>query len=403
MPDLSGPGTGVGTGTGTGGGGHDLVVAGGRVLDPGRGVDTRSDVGIDQGVIVAVGPDLAGREQLDATGLLVVPGLIDLHVHIYEGVSHYGIDADTHLLRRGTTTGVDAGSSGAQTFPGLRRYVIEQAETRLLAFLHIAVQGLISVRVGELEDLRWASAQECAAVARANPDLVIGVKVRAGHQMVGDDPRPAVRLARQAADDARLPVMVHIIDMRMPLPELLASLRAGDVVTHCFHGNEGGVLDERGRVHAEVFNAVERGVLFDIGHGTGSFSFRVARAALDQGLLPSTISSDIHAHSRTSPVWDLPTTMTKLLHLGVPLAQVVAMTTSVPATVVGRAVPGLGTVVPGGPADLTLLALEPGNWALTDGEGMTEQTGHRLAARSVVRAGRVHPCDPPPASPASPA
>ena len=166
-------------------------------------------------------------------------------MHVYEGVSHYGIDADRYLLRRGTTTGVDVGSAGAQTFPGLRRMVIEQAQTRVYAYLHIAVEGMISVLVGELEDLRWASVEQCVRVAEANRDVIAGVKLRAGYQMVGPDPRPAVALAREAADALGLPLMVHVIDMGMPLPELLAQMGPNDVVTHCFHGNAGGLLDER--------------------------------------------------------------------------------------------------------------------------------------------------------------
>jgi dihydroorotase len=232
-------------------------------------------------------------------------------------------------------------------------------------------------------------------VADANRDLVVGVKLRAGWQMVGDDPRPAVRLARRAADLLDLPLMVHVIDMRMELPELLPSLRSGDVITHCFHGNEGGVLDADGRVWPAVRAAVEAGVVLDVGHGIGSFAFRVARAALEQDLRPTTISSDIHAHNRDGPVYDLPRTMSKLLHLGLPLADVVTASTSAPAAAVAHVVAGLGTLAPGGSADLTLLELERGSFPLTDGEGVTEHARERLVARRVLRAGRVVECDPP--------
>jgi dihydroorotase len=157
------------------------------VLCPATGADGVGDVAIDAGRIAAVGEGLQGRERLDARGLLVVPGLIDLHVHVYDGVSHYGIDADRYLLRRGTTTGVDVGSAGAQTFPGMRRLVIEQARTRVYAYLHIAVQGMITQLVGELEDIRWASVEQCVRVTEANRDVIAAssVKLRAGYQMVG--------------------------------------------------------------------------------------------------------------------------------------------------------------------------------------------------------------------------
>jgi dihydroorotase len=380
---------------------HDLVVAGGHVLCPATGVDSVADVAIDGGLIAAIGDDLRGRERIEARGLLVVPGLIDLHVHVYRGVSHYGIDADTYLLRRGTTTGVDVGSAGAQTFAGLRRMVIEQAQTRLYAYLHIAVGGMISPLVGELEDLRWASVEQCVRVAGANRDVIAGVKLRAGHQMVGADPRPALGLALEAAGALALPLMVHVIDMQMPLPELLARLRAGDVVTHCFHGNDGGLLDAGGEVWPEAFAARERGILFDVGHGVGSFTWRVARTALAQGFPPDTISSDIHAHNHAGPVHDLPRTLSKLLHLGMPLPDVIAAATSrVGAHLAHVAPAGLGTLAPGAPGDLSLLERQRGRFALVDGEhrlsaGVTEVADERLVARSAVRAGVVTVCDEP--------
>ena len=380
---------------------HDLVVAGGHVLCPATGIDGVADVGIDDGQIAAVGAGLAGRERVDAAGLLVVPGLIDLHVHVYDGVSHYGIDADTYLLRRGTTTGVDVGSAGAQTFPGLRRMVVEQAQTRIYAYLHIAVEGMISRLVGELEDLRWASVEQCVRVADANRDVIAGVKLRAGYQMVGPDPRPALGLALEAADALGLPLMVHVIDMGMPLPELLARMRPGDVVTHCFHGNDGGLLDEQGQVWPEAFAARERGILFDVGHGSGSFTWRVARAALAQGFPPDTISSDMHAHNCAGPVYDLPRTLSKLLHLGMPLTDVIAAATTRVAAHLAHVAPrGLGTLAPGAPADLSLLERQRGRFELTDGEhrvsaGVTEVADERLVARTVVRAGAVVACDAP--------
>jgi dihydroorotase len=380
---------------------HDLVVAGGHVLCPATGVDSVADVAIDGGLIAAIGDDLRGRERIEARGLLVVPGLIDLHVHVYRGVSHYGIDADTYLLRRGTTTGVDVGSAGAQTFAGLRRMVIEEAQTRLYAYLHIAVEGMISPLVGELEDLRWASVEQCVRVAGANRDVIAGVKLRAGHQMVGADPRPALGLALEAAGALALPLMVHVIDMQMPLPELLARLRAGDVVTHCFHGNDGGLLDAGGEVWPEAFAARERGILFDVGHGVGSFTWRVARTALAQGFPPDTISSDIHAHNHAGPVHDLPRTLSKLLHLGMPLPDVIAAATSrVGAHLAHVAPAGLGTLAPGAPGDLSLLERQRGRFALVDGEhrlsaGVTEVADERLVARSAVRAGVVTVCDEP--------
>ncbi len=203
-----------------------LELTGGRVLDPGRGLDTAATVSVADGLIEGVRPSAdaePGRRRIDVAGQLVTPGLVDLHTHLYPGVSHYGIEPDEHCLGRGVTTAVDAGSAGAQTFPGLRRYVIERSRTSILAFLNIAVEGMISTLVGELEDIRWASPGQGVARAREHPDLIVGVKVRLGWQMVGADPGPALRLAREAADALGLPLMVHVIDMRPGLAWLLAA------------------------------------------------------------------------------------------------------------------------------------------------------------------------------------
>ena len=393
-------------GDGPAGAGLDLVGAGldlvgGRVFDPGQGIDSEATISVDGGLISAIAPArdaeaAAGseRQELDVTGMLVVPGLVDLHTHLYPGVSHYGVEPDLHCLGRGVTTAVDAGSAGAQTFPGLRRYVIERSSTQILAFLNIAVEGMISSLVGELEDIRRASPEQAADRARENPDLVVGIKVRLGYQMVGDDPQPALRLARKAADELGLPLMVHVIDMRPGLAWLLPRLRQGDIVTHCFHGNEGGILGAGERVLPEAVGARERGVVFDIGHGIGSFAYRVARNAIAQGFAPDTISSDLHAHNADGPVFDQATTLSKLLHAGMEVDEVIKATTSTPATAIGKAA-SLGAIGTGREADLSVLELRTGHWELPDAAGETEVVERLLVPRAVIRAGRVRAIEPP--------
>ena len=393
-----------------------LELVGGRVFDPGSTLDSLATVSIDGGLLTGIReaadrqrasacpeprgipegrpPGLAPRRTVDVTGMLVTPGLVDLHTHLYPGVSHYGIEPDEHCLGRGVTTAIDAGSAGASTFPGLRRYVIERSETRILAFLNIAVQGMITSLVGELEDIRWASPEQAVARARENPDLVMGIKVRLGYQMAGGDPQPALRLAHEAADELGLPLMVHVIDMRPGLAWLLPRLRRGDVVTHCFHGSDGGILEPGGRVLPEAIRARERGVLFDVGHGVGSFAYRVARPAIVQGFPPDTISSDLHAHNAAGPVFDLATTLSKLLHVGMGLDDLIRAATSTPARAIGRAA-SIGALRPGRDADLSVFELRTGHWALPDAAGDIEVIERLLVPRLVVRGGQVRDVRPP--------
>jgi len=368
-----------------------MELAGGRVIDPANRLDSTANISIDGDLITSVGAAPAGgdgRQRIDVAGTMVTPGLVDLHTHLYPGVSHYGVEPDERCLGRGVTMAVDAGSAGAQTFPGLRRYVIERSHTRILAFLNIAVQGMITALVGELEDIRWASPAQAVARARENADLIVGIKVRLGYQMAGDDPLPALRLARAAADELGLPLMVHVIDMRPGLAWLLPQMRRGDIVTHCFHGNEGGIIDSRGRVIRAALGARERGVLFDIGHGIGSFAYRVARTAIEQGFAPDTISSDLHAHNAQGPVFDLATTLSKLLHVGMSLHDVIRAATTTPASAIGKASEA-GALTPGSHADLSVLELRTGHWALPDAAGETEVVERLLVPRMVIRAGQV--------------
>lgn len=221
----------------------------------------------------------------------------------------------------------------------------------------------------------------------------MGIKVRLGYQMVGPDPEPALRLARQAADALGSPLMVHVIDMRPGLAWLLPRLRRADIVTHCFHGNEGGVLDDRGRVIPAALAARDRGVIFDVGHGVGSFDYHVARAGVGQGFPPDTVSSDLHAHNVGGPVFDQATTLSKLLHVGMTLDDVIRASTSTPAAAIGRqhgiGPAPIGTAAIGASADLSVLELRTGRWALPDAAGHTEVVEQRLVPTVVIKAGRA--------------
>ena len=366
-----------------------MLIRGGTLVDPAQGVHALRDVRLDGGRVVETGGGLlagVSEEVVDATGLLVVPGLIDLHVHVFWGASHYGIEPDPHCLRTGTTTVVDAGSAGAHTFAAFRRYVIEVAETRILPFLNIGATGMASPDVGELEEVRHIDAKAALRTIEAHRDLIRGIKVRLSRDLVGQNARVALKTARETGEAAGLPIMVHVGGTPIPLTEILDELRAGDVMTHCYHGREDGILDERGQVLGAARRAVGRGVLFDVGHGKGSFSFAVARKALAQGFRPGTISSDLHVYNLHGPVFDLATTMTKFLHLGLSLDEVVEMTTDAPARAI-REDRTLGRLTPGAAADVTLLALRDEAIDLEDTVGERVRGSQRLVPVGVIRDG----------------
>src|SRR5262249_32668572 len=345
-----------------------MLIRGGRVIDPGAGLDDVRDVRLTGDRVATVGAGLSsapGEDVLDARGLLVVPGLIDLHVHVFYGASHYGVEADPHCLATGTTTVVDAGSAGALTFSAFRKYVIEVAETRILPFLNIGATGMLSSDVGELEDLRFVDKGKAIETIEAHRGLIRGVKVRLSREVAGTNARAAFAIARETAEAARLPIMVHPSNTPIGLDEIVGALRPGDPLTHCFPGREEGVLDADGRVRPEVRRAVDRGLVLDVGHGRGSFSFAVVRRALAQNLRPHTISSDLHVYNVRGPVFDLATTMSKFLALGLTLSEVVGMTTEAPARALAET-GKLGSLRPGAAADVTMLRLQSGIVALAD-------------------------------------
>ena len=370
-----------------------MLIRSGTVIDPGQGLHGRHDVRLDVERIVELGDGLTprpGEEVVDARDRLVLPGLIDLHVHVFWGASHYGIEPDPHCLGTGTTTVVDAGSAGAHTFAAFRRYVIDVSATRIVPFLNIGATGMVSPDVGELEEIRHIDRAAALRTIEAHRDLIRGVKVRLSRDLVGANARVALKTARETGEAAGLPIMVHVGDTPIPLAEILDELRPGDVITHCYHGREEGILDTRGMVIQAARRAAARGVLFDVGHGKGSFSFRVARQALSQGFRPGTISSDLHVYNLDGPVFDLATTMSKFLHLGLSLDEVVALTTAAPAQVIGHD-RALGTLRPGAAGDVTLLALREELSTLEDSVGERVEGTQRLVPSGTVRAGRWVP------------
>ena len=376
---------------------HDLLISGGTVIDPAGGTHARRDLAIADGRIVAVEPHLSASsaaDVLDATGLLVVPGLVDLHVHVYWGVADLSVEADPTCLGRGVTTVVDAGSAGANTFPGFRRSVAKASRGRILAYLNISAMGQIDPFLGELHDLRFADPERAAAVALANPDLIVGFKVRVSEMLAGPNGLAGLDRALEAGRATSLPVMVHIGGTAFDIEEVLGRLRPGDVVTHAYTGwRPGGIVTDDGRVVAGAREARTRGVRFDVGHGAGSFTWPIAEAALADDFRPDTISSDLHRFNVAGPVHDLATTLSKFLLLGLSLDEVIAMATTAPAAALGRGAQ-LGTLAVGADADITVLRLEEGRFDLTDSAGTTRAARQRLVPAAVIRAGRQQPIEP---------
>jgi dihydroorotase len=371
---------------------YDLLVKHGTVIDPSQGLNDRRDVTFENGKVTAIAPsisDSAAASVIDATGLIVTPGLVDLHVHVYPGVSHYGIEPDPTNIAKGVTTAVDAGSAGSRTFPAFRRHVLEQSDTRLLALLNISSMGMISPKIGELEDIRWADIGEAIDTGRRNRDFIIGIKARLGHIQAAHNDQEALKRAIQAADVLGGFVMIHVGNTSAPLEEMVNWLRPGDVVTHVYHGHRHGILDNSGRLIDGFKEAQERGVVFDIGHGAGSFSFDVAEKALSQGFMPGNISSDLHIYNIEGPVHDQVTTISKFLHLGLPLSEVVRLTTESTARTMNME-GKIGTLRPGAEGDATLLRLIEGSFTFTDSLGVSVQARQKLDHALTIKAGRAY-------------
>ncbi|MGD9903339.1 MAG: amidohydrolase/deacetylase family metallohydrolase [Vicinamibacterales bacterium] len=367
----------------------DLLIAGGHVIDPASGLSAVRDVAITGGRItrVAAGLPTAGaRRIIDARGRYVTPGLIDLHVHVYDAVVPISIDVDRACLARGTTTAVDGGSAGANTFAGFRKHVIARARTRVFALLNISKIGLADGN--EYSDLRFVDPDLAVKVIEQHRDVILGVKVRLTPDIVGGQDLEVLRRAVQAAVAVQLPLMVHIGGGASPLERTLEMLRPGDVVTHALHGRSGQILDATGQVLPAVVAAQQRGVLMDIGHGSGNLSFAVAERAAADGWFPDTISSDIHSGNVNGPVVDLPTTLSKFLMLGMPLEGVIRAATAAPAAALK--IPGApGTLAEGAPADVALLEMQEGSFTFTDSLRQTRPATRRLAHVMTIRAGQV--------------
>jgi dihydroorotase len=370
---------------------YDLILKGARVIDPSQNIDRVTDVAFTGGKVAKVGNDLTGAAEVrDVKGYIVTPGLIDLHTHVYWGGTSLGIDAEQFCRTSGVTTAIDTGSAGPGNFAGFRKHVIERSEVRILAYLHVSFAGIFAysrrVMVGESEELRLMAPLDAVEVANANRDVIIGIKVRVGARASGRSGAVPLDIALEVANEVGMPVMAHIDEPPPSYEEVIARLRPGDVLTHAFRPFPNSPATAQGTVKRAVIEARQRGVLFDIGHGKGSFAFKTARAMLANGFLPDTISSDVHALCINGPAFDQVTTMSKFLCLGMPLADVVAASTVNAAFALKR--PELGSLKPGSIGDATILSIDDGRFDYVDvvGEHMTGD--RKIACQGVVIAGR---------------
>lgn len=339
---------------------HDLVLAGGTLMDPATGLCETADVAISGGAIAAIGSGLttSSAETIDCTGAFVVPGLIDAHTHVFRDVSKVGAPPDEAHLQRGVVAAADAGTAGASTFNAFLRLVVEPSRLRVLSFLNISVLGLIDFRFGELVNPETLVPEDALQVAKEHPEVVRGFKIRMSTDVVGTDPALAVQLLERAvttAGDGGLPLIVHIGETPIPLDAILERLRGGDIVAHCYTGKEEGILDESGTVRECVLAARGRGVLFESAHGKSNFSYAVAKPAIEQGFLPDVVCSDTSYRNWNGPVFDLVTTMSKLVALGMSFGDVLERTTVRPAHLLGLWDSGYGRLEVGGAAHVSVL------------------------------------------------
>ena len=369
---------------------YQLLIKNGRIIDPARQVDAVLDLAIRGGRIVEKGPGLSiteAEKSFDAAGCIVAPGLIDMHTHVYWGANLLSIDADRYSAACGTTTWLDAGTSGGANFAGFRRFIIERSQARIVPYLNISSPGLV-VHGGAHERVKHMDADLACRVVEENRDLIKGIKVLSSGIQVGGNDLTPLRIAREVGEATGLPVMCHIGSPPPGLWAILPLLRENDIITHMYKGRKGCLVIAGNRVRPEARNARRRGIVFDVGHGAGSFSWEVARAALDQDFPPDSISTDLHSSSVNGPAFSMPSVMSKFLHLGMNMTEVVRLSSTRPAEILGM-LGEIGTLRDGACGDVSVLREELGEFQREDCEHVTETLGRILVPVLTVRAGEI--------------
>src|SRR5882672_6623099 len=371
----------------------NFMIKGGRLIDPANGLDGHRDIYIRDGIVEAIGADLKadGATVIDVEGLVVTPGLIDVHLHLMNGLGAFGVDPDIFGVGSGVTTVVDAGSAGHTLLNVFRHYVTDNAKTRVLNYINLSTLGGVSgPGYSILADPRLIDEAKIEQAVEANRDIVVGIKIMATGGALGAQGLKPLERARKLGDSLKLPLLVHIGESwtkdtaPVHVGDVLKYLRAGDIVTHMFTVHPGGLLDGNGKLWPQVRDAKESGVLMDVGHGLHNLNFDVARKVLDQELFPDGVSTDGHRGNRAGPVYDLPTTMAKLMALGFSLNQVVEMATVNAAKLLGRSAE-LGFIRVVSPADISVLRVDEREWKAVDSQKGTIQARQALVPVYAIR------------------
>ena len=373
---------------------YDLLIKGGTVVDPAQNLHSVNDIAVEDGKIARIAPSIdpaAASQVVEVRGKIVTPGLIDLHTHVFAGVNANGVDPDIGGVRAGVTTMVDAGSSGCDTFGGFPRHILPHAHTEIICFLHICRTGLATTP--DIFSPASINLDHTIQTITENPGIISGVKARMVSPALEIMGMEMPRLAKRAAQAAGVPLMVHIGDTEKRydanvIRELLPLLEPGDIVTHYFTANPGGVLDADGKLVPEAREAHERGVWLDTAHGRMNFSFAVGERVIDQGVLPHCISTDLTVPGRARTVHSMTEMMTRFLTLGFTFDQVVTMCTQNPAQAVGIA-DRLGTLHPGKQADLSILDIQEGDWIVYDVIGDSRPSSRAVTPVMSIKRGQI--------------
>ena len=371
----------------------NFILKGGRLIDSASGLDGQQDIHVRDGLVVDIGTNLTaeGATVVDVKDCIVTPGLIDVHLHLINGLGAFGVDPDIFGVGSGVTTVVDAGSAGHSLLTVFRNYVTRNAQTRVLNYVNLStLGGVTGPGYSILADPRLIDEDKIEKAVEANRDIIVGIKIMATGGALGAEGLKPLARARKLGDNLKIPLLVHIGESwtkdatPVHVGDVLKYLRAGDIVTHMFTVHPGGLLDPNGKLWPQVRDAKESGVLMDVGHGLHNLNFNVARKVLDQELFPDGVSTDGHRGNRAGPVYDLPTTMAKLMALGFSLNQVVEMATVNAAKLLGRSAE-LGFIRAGSPADISVLRVDEREWKAVDSQKGTIQARQALVPVYAIR------------------